>query len=477
MPASPARTVAFKILLRVQKEASYASELLHSDLLRDLSAADRGLCTEIVYGVLRWQSALDHAIAAVSDKQPRSMDAEVLIALRIAAYQIRFLDRIPARAAINESVELVKAARKRSAAGFANAVLRKLASAAPPLAAHGPIEDLAQRLAHPQWLISRWMEKFGAAATQNICEYDQRVPETVLRVEGESSTNARKSGEHMWATENAEPTSAHNGQRWGTHGVTDIPNVVGELRREGVETAPGAIVSGALRVVSGDVVNTNTYRERRVFIQDEASQLVALLVGRGSRILDCCAAPGSKTAVLAFRNPETHIVAAELHPHRARLLEERVSAKNVEVLTADVTALQLGPRFDRVLADVPCSGTGTLARNPEIKWKLRKSDLEDLHKRRVAILEAALRHVAPGGRAVYSTCSLETEENSAVVERVLGSHPDFRLVPCRDELVRLRESGELVREDLDSMVRGAFLRTLPGVHPCDGFFAAILEKD
>jgi 16S rRNA (cytosine967-C5)-methyltransferase len=213
-----------------------------------------------------------------------------------------------------------------------------------------------------------------------------------------------------------------------------------------------------------------------VFIQDEASQLVALLVGRGSRILDCCAAPGSKTAALAFRNPEAHIIAAELHPHRVRLLQERIAATNVEVLTADVTALQLGGTFDRVLADVPCSGTGTLARNPEIKWKLRKSDLADLHTRQVAILSAALRHVAPGGRAIYSTCSLEVEENSAVVEEVLGSHPEFRLVSCREELLRLREESLFAWGDIESMVRGAFLRTLPGVHPADGFFAAILER-
>ena len=457
MPASPARTAAFKILLRVQKEDAYASELLHSDLLRGLSAADRGLCTEIVLGVLRWRSALDMAIAAVSDKQPRSLDPEVLIALRMAAYQIRFLDRVPARAAVNESVELVKAARKKSAVGFANAVLRKLVSSPPAITARTPVEDLAQRLAHPQWLVSRWMENFGLAATQKICEYDQRVPETVVRIH-----------------EIKIPTAAHGVQMRGTEGTFEI---IEELRSEGIETAPGELVNGALRVVSGDVTNAKAYRERRVFIQDEASQLVALLVGRGSRILDCCAAPGSKTAALAFRNPEAHIVAAELHPHRARLLQERVSAcANVEVLTADITSLQLGARFDRVLADVPCSGTGTLARNPEIKWKLEKRDLEDLKERQVAILTAALRHVAPGGRAIYSTCSLETEENSAVVDKVLSSHPEFRLVPCREELLRLRESGELVWEDVESMVRGAFLRTLPGVHPCDGFFAAVLER-
>ncbi len=442
MPASPARTAAFKILIRVQKENAYASELLHSEMLRDLTLADRGLCTELVLGVLRWQSALDLAIAAVADKQPRSMDPEVLIALRMAAYQIRFLDRVPARAAVNESVELVKAARKRSAVGFANAVLRKIVASPPLITAKTPVEELAQRLAHPQWLVARWMENFGAAATQKICEYDQRVPQTVVRI--------------------------HEAERL---------KVAEELQGDDIETAPGVLVRGALRVLSGDVTNTNAYRERRVFIQDEASQLVALLVGRGSRFLDCCAAPGSKTAALAFRNPEAHIVAAELHPHRARLLQERVaSCANVEVLTADITALQLGDRFDRVLADVPCSGTGTLARNPEIKWKLEKRDLEDLQDRQVAILTAALRHVAPGGRAVYSTCSLEMEENSAVVEKILSFNPEFRLASCREELLRLRASGELVWEDIESMMRGAFLRTLPGVHACDGFFAAVLER-
>src|SRR5512146_10725 len=234
MPASPARTAAFQILLRVQKEDAYASELLHSDLLRNLSAADRGLCTEIVMGVLRWQSALDLGIASVSDKQPKSLDPEVLIALRMAAYQIRFLDRIPARAAVNESVELVKTARKRSAVGFANAVLRKLVSSPPVSIARTPVEDLAQRVAHPQWLVARWMDSYGAAATQKICEYDRKVPETVLRVH-----------------ESRGATSANSGQMWGTEG--QVNEVIEGLRSEGVDAVPGALVSRALRVVSGDV--------------------------------------------------------------------------------------------------------------------------------------------------------------------------------------------------------------------------------
>src|SRR5208337_211499 len=159
---------------------------------------------------------------------------------------------------------------------------------------------------------------------------------------------------------------------------------------------------------------------------------VGALVGRGSRILDCCAAPGNKTAALAEANPRAAIVAVELHPHRAELLRKRIAAHAmVEVITADATALPHGREFDRILADVPCSGTGTLARNPEIKWKLRPDDLTDLHARQKAILAAALRHLAAGGVMVYSTCSLEAEENAAVVEEVLRDHPSAKLLDCR----------------------------------------------
>ncbi|HEV8494682.1 MAG TPA: RsmB/NOP family class I SAM-dependent RNA methyltransferase, partial [Candidatus Angelobacter sp.] len=216
--------------------------------------------------------------------------------------------------------------------------------------------------------------------------------------------------------------------------------------------------------------------ERKVAIQDEGSQLVAALVGRGRRILDCCAAPGSKTAAMAIRLPEAEIVATELHQHRATLLRRLAPQQNVEVVTADALALPYGADFDRVLADVPCSGTGTLARNPEIKWKLKPEDLLDLQSRQAAILKAAMRHVSPGGRLVYSTCSLEPEENEQVVAACVSANSDFKIIPARTELQRLQKSGELVWKNIDELITGDFLRTIPGVHPCDGFFAAVLEK-
>lgn len=438
MPASPARTAAFEILLRVEREQSFAVELLHSPLLDNFSPADRNLTTEIVMGVLRWRSVLDHELAYFSFTPFHKLDFEVLTALRIGAYQIMFLTKVPSHAAVNETVELVKAARKTSAAGLANAVMRKVLAqqkSGKPLPGK---ESMWARFAHPEWLVRRWIQQFGEELAAKICGYDQQVPATVLRLSSESDEDV--------------------------------------LRSEGIDVAPGALLRSARRVLSGAVTETELFRSGRIAIQDEGSQLVAALIGRGRRILDCCAAPGGKTGAMATRLPEAEIFAAELHPHRARVLRQLAPQKNVQVLTADARQLPFGDEFDRVLADVPCSGTGTLARNPEIKWRLKPDDLRDLHDRQVAILSAALRHVAPQGRLVYSTCSLEREENEQVIEAALSQNLQFRVVQIKEELLRLQHSGELLWKDVDRLVSGDFLRTIPGIHTCDGFFAAILER-
>jgi 16S rRNA (cytosine967-C5)-methyltransferase len=438
MAVSSARSAAFKILLRVEREQSFAVELLHSALLDDLSPADRNLTTEIVMGVLRWRSALDDLIARFSFTPFRKLDLEVLTALRIGAYQLAFLSRIPAHAAVNETVELVKQGRKASAAGLANAVMRKLLAAQRSGKRITSQGTLAEVFAHPEWLVQRWIEQFGFAIAQKICEYDQQVPATALRLAG---------------TEDED-----------------------ELIKENIGLAPGALMKNARIVTSGDVTATRLFGTGAIAIQDEGSQLVAALVGAGQRVLDCCAAPGSKTAAMATRLPEADIFAAELHPHRARLLRRMAAQGNVHVVNADALRLPFGSDFDRVLVDVPCSGTGTLARNPEIKWRLQPADLNDFHNRQIAMISAALKHVAPGGRLVYSTCSLEEEENEQVVEAALAQQTALRLVPLKEELLRLKLSGELVWNNLDQLTAGNFLRTIPGVHPCDGFFAAVLQR-
>jgi 16S rRNA (cytosine967-C5)-methyltransferase len=253
-------------------------------------------------------------------------------------------------------------------------------------------------------------------------------------------------------------------------------DAVEELIEAGIRIAPGALLTGARRLLAGDLAHSIAFRDHHVAVQDEASQLVAALVGKGTRILDCCAAPGGKTAAIAARNPEAQITAVEIHEHRARVLKERVAAMNVKVVTGNVTAMEFEEKFDCVLADVPCSGTGTLAGNPEIKWRLKAEDLQGLKDLQVSILRSAAAALAPGGRLVYSTCSLEAEEGESVVEQVLCGSDALTVVPCEQVLQELNRNGELAWAEPGGLVRGEYLRTLPGIHPCDGFFAAVLQR-
>lgn len=472
MPISPPRAAAFEILLRIDATDAYASEMLHSSRFFKLSPSDHGLLTELVMGVLRWRGVLDQSIAQHSAQSLPKLDKEVLTALRLGAYQLLFLDRIPSHAAVNESVELVKQARKRSAAGMVNAVLRKIAN--------GPRDKTD--ISHPDWLVERWKQNYGPEIARKICEYDNIVPKQSVRIstlqsnvgtvapgcpqaEGLIGKLTDSGSETIRVALDGQPTAA-------------VPTLLQEeIRSDGIHLEPGDLLANAFTVASGDITSTRAFLDRRLIIQDEASQLVALLVGKGNAILDCCAAPGGKTRIIAGQNPNSMVVALELHPHRAALLKKLVASDNIRVIAADARQLPLNSKFDRVLVDAPCSGTGTLARNPEIKWRLRAEDVFRLQAYQLEILSAAMSHVASLGRVIYSTCSLEPEENERVVEAVLAADPQFHLIDCRGELQRLKEHRELTAHSLDSLLSGPCLRTIPGVHPSDGFFAAILERN
>jgi 16S rRNA (cytosine967-C5)-methyltransferase len=430
MSVSPARSAAYEILLRVEGTSAYASELLHGAIADRLSARDHHLCTELVMGVLRWRGALDKIIAIRAGRELKKFDREVSTSLRLGIYQLLCLDRIPPHAAIHESVELVKRARKRSACGMVNAILRNLKN-------EGAVLDYDA--VHPHWLVQRWTSTYGPRLTKKIRDYDQRTPATAVRV-----------------------SSA---------------DLVRQLEQEAIGLAPGRLLRSAFLVNAGDITRTEVFCDHRVTIQDEASQLVALLVGKGQTILDCCAAPGGKTRVMAEQNPQATIFALDVHPRRAGLLRHLVPLGNVRAIAADARSLPFRGNFDRVLVDAPCSGTGTLARNPEIKWRLEQSDILRLQAYQLAITSAAIRHVAPGGRLIYSTCSLEPEENEQVIEKLLAANPSFHVVGCAHELENLRAGGDLAWQEISSLTRGPYLRTLPGVHPSDGFFAAILQRE
>jgi len=437
---TPARAAAFRILSEVERGQAHSDTLLRAKAVTRLSAADRNLVTALVLGVLRWQLWLDQCIRPLLKRPNAKLDAEVSIALRLGAFQLLRMDRIPARAAIDESVELTRQAGHRFASGMVNAVLRKLAAQA---GAHADSEAEAAE-AYPFWMVERWARFYGDAATQSICAHGQKQATPTLRVADSA--------------------------------------VVEELAASGVELEPGALLKAARRISAGDVTETAAFRDGRVRLQDEGSQLVAELAGSGNTILDCCAAPGGKTLILAERNPAARIVACEVGEQRLAHLRKRLDlfSDRVECRLADAAALTDESVYDVVLADAPCSGTGTLGRNPEIRHRFHADDLQRQSERQQAILRAALRALRPGGRVVYSTCSLEPEENEAVVGAVLAENRDVRVASMRERIDTLQREGivlDAAAEQLQACTTSeGFLRLLPESFDTDGFFVALLEK-
>ncbi|MCW5978249.1 MAG: hypothetical protein KIT09_09240 [Bryobacteraceae bacterium] len=389
---SPARRAAFDVL-RLVDGGGYASDLLRSRT-EELAKRDAGLASELVFGALRFQAQLDHLIERFSGRSAAKLDREVRIILRMGIYQLRYLTRIPAHAVVSESVDLVKRAHKRSASTMVNAVLRKVDKR--PV----PWPDRATELSQPEWLLENWTRQFGAEGAAGIARAFLKPPEKYVRV-----PPGRESEAEQLALE-----------------PTDVPGCYRVTRR----AAPRG------------------FRQ-----QDISSQAVGLLVEpeAGQSFLDLCAAPGNKTAQALESG--VRAVAADINLDRLGELQD------VDAALAALDATQPLPfqaRFDRILLDAPCSGTGTLGRNPEIKWRIQPSDLAGHQARQIRMLRNAIAALAPGGRLVYSTCSLEYEENQAVVEEALADAP---------EEVRL----ELM------------IQRVPGVDPGDGFFAAVITSN
>ncbi len=483
---SPARHAAFRILLAVERGHDHSDNLLRAKSVSALAPADRHLATTLVLGVLRWQIALDQQIRAHLSKPNAKLDPEVRIALRLGAFQLLRLDRIPAHAALDESVELVKRAGHRFAAGMVNAVLRKLAakrsvsedesigvspSSAPadaanpaghnaeirpvsghPLSRTVPAQKNAcasALAAYPAWMLDRWTSAYGEDAACAICGHGQQQPQLSIRL-ADSAAEA-------------------------------------ELRAAGIELDPGSFLAAARTVLAGDVTTTAAFRSGRVRIQDEGSQLIAEIAACAGvkplqKIMDSCAAPGGKTLILAERHPAAHIVACESSPQRLAQLRERLSpfGARIECRLADASMPAEDAVFDLALADVPCSGTGTLGRNPEIRHRLTPADLPRQSERQHALVQAALHAVRPGARVVYSTCSLEPEENEMVVAAVLAANASARQIPLDTALADMREAGILTAAGADQLARcitaQGSLQLLPGHAGTDGFFVAILER-
>jgi 16S rRNA (cytosine967-C5)-methyltransferase len=388
---SPARKLAYDTLLKVEAGA-YSTELLHASS-GSLDPRDEALASELVLGVLRRQSQVDYLIELDSKNPVSKLDPEVRIALRLGVYQLRFLDRIPAHAAVSESVELVKRARKVSAAGMVNAILRKQK----PCEVQWPSASLSASL--PLWLHDKWRRDFGFENAESIGRAFLERPESYIRVPVGGETQAFSLG--------AE--------------ITSIP---------GCFRLPAAVRSTGFR------------------FQDIGSQCIVPLLDLkpGQTLLDLCAAPGNKTAQSIESG--VRVIACDLHLFRLRGVKDL----GCDLVVLDASEpLPFNQKFDRILLDAPCSGTGTIGRNPEIKWRVQPKDLERMQRLQVKMLCNVLDWLAPGGKLVYSTCSLEIEENEQVIDQTMAAS---------DTGLRVAKT----------------MKRIPGRDPGDGFFAAVITS-
>lgn len=446
---APARVAALDILMAVSTghgdlpgAIALARGTLHDD-------RDRALAAEIAIGVQRWRATLDYLIVSFARRSLDRLDPEIIEILRLSAYQLLHLTRVPAAAVVDDAVDLAGRAGKRSAGGFVNAVLRTIARKRQslPLPPRPESESRAAALdyfsitlSHPRWLAARWYDRFGFDATELWLQFNNAQAPVTLRVNTLRTTREA---------------------------------LVDRLAALDVRVHPGRFAPGALIVDEGQPLRGDGLAEGWFVVQDEASQLVALLARArpGTRVLDTCASPGGKaTAIAATLGENGLLVACDVRGRRMSLLRNTVAASgatNIHLVQADLLRpLPFSTRFDCVILDAPCSGLGTLRRDPDIRWRRTEADVNAFASKQLAMLGQAAQMVAPGGRLVYATCSSEPEENEAVADAFLQTAADFTSIDLRTD--RTAPTG--VIDD-----RGQ-LRTFPHLHGLEAFFGAVFER-
>ena len=449
---APARRAALRVLRDVHTNKSDLANA-QARVRRQLpDARDRALVTEIATGTLRWRAQLDYVIAQKSSRPLDRIDADVLDLLRLSAYQLLHLARVPDHAVVADAVTLAQNSGKKSAGPFVNAVLRTIARhrATPSLPQPPPptqtesatdvaalLDYLSVTLSHPPWLAERWYRRYGFEATEQWLRFNNAPAPMTLRV-----NTLRRTPDQLAA----------------------------ELVTHGVETKHCQWTPNALVATRGNPLMTPLARQGLFWIQDEASQLVAELVRAlpGQRVLDTCASPGGKSLVIAGTIRDTgQIVCGDLRRSRVALLSKTLAGAGVrcaQTVRFDARRPPCGPGFDWVLLDAPCSGLGTLRREPDIRWRRRPADLETLAAMQLSLLDGAALAVTPGGRLVYATCSSEPEENQLVVRRFLQTHAQFQLeAPSHPHASSLTDTE-------------GFFSTLPHRDGLEAFFAATLRR-
>jgi 16S rRNA (cytosine967-C5)-methyltransferase len=443
MKISPARKAAFEILARVENENAYTSILLPLYEER-LSEKDRSLCHQITLGVLRNRIFLDEIIKIFTGKEISKFDPEVVNALRIGLYQLKFLDKIPPYSAINESVNLVKYARKRSASGLVNAVLRKFAKKDLKFSFENNTERVSVMTSHPLWLVEKWTAQFGFEEAEKIARANNQPPLRSFRFTCRFFSESSSERERIKKLIKDEKGISESGYSDNSFNSRSFGNLLRDLKAKNF-----------------------------IYFQDEASQMVAHSVSleAGQNFLDLCASPGSKTTLIAanlINNGVTaDLFAGDFYKHRMislkkNCLDQKVQNINFIAYDAGFELPFENESFDKILIDAPCSGTGTIRQKPEIRYSLKPTDFKNLQNKQLKILGNASKLVKSGGHLIYSTCSLETDENEKVIERFLLMNEDFQKVSPKLK---------------NSLLTGdKFGRTFPHRNQTDGFFIAELVR-
>jgi 16S rRNA (cytosine967-C5)-methyltransferase len=448
---APARVAAYRILFAVSAGRALLPDALAATRNALQDDRDKALTWEIAVGVQRWRAALDHVIAHFSKRPVDRLDPEVLEVLRLSAYQLLYLTRVPASAVVDDAVKLTGRVGKQSARGLVNAVLRTISRerGALPLPSRpedpedreASLEYLSVTLSHPRWLVSRWYDRYGFEATETWLRFNNEPASLTLRA------NRLK---------------------------VDPDGLMDRLRQEGLSLTKARLAPDALIVETGNPLTGEGHHDGLFVVQDEASQLVSLLAGAnpGERILDTCASPGGKTtAFAASMQGRGLLVACDVRDRRMELLRRTVEASganNIRLVQADLSeALPFGGSFDCVFVDAPCSGLGTLRRDPDIRWRRHEEDFAALARAQLTMLRHAAETVAPGGRLIYATCSSEPEENEDVARAFTGAVRDFSRLHAATAASALPQS--VVDGD-------GFLRTSPHVHGLEAFFGAVFVR-
>ncbi|WLR52292.1 16S rRNA (cytosine(967)-C(5))-methyltransferase RsmB [Bacillus tianshenii] len=439
------RNVSLEILEKIEKNQSYSNLLLNQAIEKSgLDSKDAPLLTEIVYGTIQRKLTLDYYLKPFV-KKANKVQSWVRNLLRLSVYQMVYLDRIPDRAVIHEAVEIAKKRGHKGISGMVNGVLRSIQRNGVPSVEDilDPVERISVATSHPRWLVEKWVKQYGEETTRKMCERNLEAPLNTARV------NVQKA---------------------------KVEEVLDMLKDEGIEAEKGKLSEDAIVVKAGSIAKTSLFKEGIVSIQDESSMLVAraLDIAPGQTVLDACAAPGGKTTHIAERlQGEGRVLSVDLHEHKVKLIAQqaaRLGLENVDAMQADSRHLDeklAGETFDRVLVDAPCSGFGVMRRKPDIKYSKTGEDVCRLAEIQQSILRAASQLVKPGGLLVYSTCTIDTEENDNVVDAFLQQNDNFeRDVTLSERMPRM----------LQTKCGEGNVQIFPHEYDSDGFFIATLRK-